>query len=181
MFINQSFIHYKVPQGDLIFKVVPCWIPLWIQASFGKWIIISPCFEFWAWIFTTLISFKCREECTLTLALDMVNTGMYSCASQIFHLLWMPIQMGGRSWLLDDPLAQAESPWLQHTLETPKRPPIRCTPNKKVGLHLEILQCSGASQPGLWDQQLYEGGIYKMLLPGTPESLSDLVRVEWVF
>lgn len=54
------------------------------------------------------------EGGTLTLALDIVNICIYSCASQMFHLLLTPIRMGKRSWLLDDPLAQAESPTIPY-------------------------------------------------------------------
>jgi len=56
----------------------------------------------------------------------------------------MPLGMGSRSWLLEDPLAQAQSP-----LIAPYCGDIQTSRLKKVGWPLEMPQGISGSQPGL--------------------------------
>ena len=145
LFINQSFVRCKMPQGDLIVKAAPCWILWQSQASFGKVSNCKPLFWFLCLNFCLWFSLRGRGGWTLALVLDIVNICVYSCASRMFHLLLMPIGMGSSHGFWMTLWHRQEAPDYSVLWRHPSVHPRRHTPNEKVGLHLEILQCRGGS------------------------------------
>lgn len=114
-----------------------------------------PCFEFCSWIFfASLIFFKVKGQHTFTSVLDAVNICMYLGVSEMFCLLLMPLRMGRRSWFLEDPLVQAQSPLTvpyYGDIQT-SRPECKSWRRRWV-CTWKCPQCSSGSQPGLWGQQ----------------------------
>lgn len=124
LFINQSVIHCKMPQGDLIFKVIPCWVPSRRQASFGKisnhkpllwilWLDFSP-----LWFLqgegtasTNLSSGHCQHMYVLV------------CFSEV-SLVTNALGMGSRFWFWKTLGHRHKVPWLDLIVET-FRPPLQ--------------------------------------------------------